>query len=153
MRLCYADDGGGWVDCCDAVSGSEARGRGGEDAAAAADVEVGEVWMRGWCCWWEACVDEVLAERVHEVEEAGGAVRVPPRGGEACEVCCFCGGDGGGGGGVLVVGGVEGSLGWCYFWFLGRLMATTVCTGQPSTALHLCLRSVPLCCLPPSLSD
>jgi hypothetical protein len=39
-----------------------------------------------------------VAKRVHEVEEAGRAVRIPPVGGEGIEVGDFIGVDGGGGG-------------------------------------------------------
>ena len=37
--------------------------------------------------------NEVVAERVHEVEDAGGAMRFPPFSGEDVEVGDFIGGD------------------------------------------------------------
>jgi len=98
------EDGGGRVDGCYAVGVREAGGGFGEDAAAAADVEVSEFVVWGWA-WGgdrgETGGDEGVAEGVHEMEEAGGAVGVPPGGGEAGEVGDFGGGDGGLGGRTL----------------------------------------------------
>lgn len=42
-----------------------------------------------------ALCDEVVAERVHEVEDTGRAVGLPPFGGENIEVGNFIGGNGG----------------------------------------------------------
>ncbi|KAG7131630.1 3 like protein [Verticillium longisporum] len=72
-----------------------AGGRLGEDAAAAADVEIAghggrrrgrRVGNRGL-----AGADKVVSQRVHKVQEAGGAVGIPPRGSEAVEVGDFLG--------------------------------------------------------------
>ena len=49
-----------------------------------------------------AGADEVVSKGVHEVQEAGGAVWVPPCGGEGIEVGDFGGGDGRAGGGGRV---------------------------------------------------
>jgi len=46
-----------------------------------------------------------VSEGVHEVKEAGGAMRVPPCGGEGVEVGDFGGGDGRGGAGGAGRGG------------------------------------------------
>jgi hypothetical protein len=46
-----------------------------------------------------ACVDEGVAEWIHEVEESGGAMRIPPAGGERIEVRYFGGINGAGVGG------------------------------------------------------
>lgn len=45
-------------------------------------------------------MDELEPNRVHEVEESRGTVRIPPGGGEAIEVRYFGGVDGGAGGAV-----------------------------------------------------
>ncbi len=72
VRLCCMDAGGGGVDGRDGRCAGEEGGGGAEDASAAADVEVAEGVGR----WWgggggrEAGADEVVAEGVHEVEEA-----------------------------------------------------------------------------------
>jgi hypothetical protein len=73
------DDFGGRVDGGHGVGCCETSGGFCEDAAAAADVEVFSLvaWRerrRGA----EAFVDEGMAVLVHEVEEAAGALRVPP---------------------------------------------------------------------------
>ena len=68
----------------------------GEDATAAADVEIAEVvdWGGGFGCagaWrWEAVeqtgCDEVVAEGVHEMQDPAGAHGIPPAAGEGGEV-------------------------------------------------------------------
>ena len=112
------DDGGGGVDGCDVTGVGEAGGGGGEDAAAAADVEIavfllvllwpggggGEEGWGGVCFSLAARGDEVVAEGVHQVEEAGRAVGIPPGGSEAGEVRDLGGGDGRGGGGRKIGG-------------------------------------------------
>ncbi|CRK14904.1 hypothetical protein BN1708_011308 [Verticillium longisporum] len=74
--------------CC-----GQAGGRLGEDAAAAADVEIAgrggrrrgrRVGSRSL-----AGADKVVSQRVHKVQEAGGAVGIPPRGSETVEVGDF----------------------------------------------------------------
>lgn len=52
----------------DGCSGGKARGRLGEDAAAAADVEVGEFVRGGWGCR-QAPRYEGVAQGVHEVQK------------------------------------------------------------------------------------
>lgn len=102
MGSCDVDDGRGWVDARHSAGVREARGGFGEDAAAAADVEVSQpTAIRRAGAGGEAGGDEGVAERVHQVEEAGGAVRVPPGGGEAGEVGRLGRGDGGVGSGML----------------------------------------------------
>jgi len=82
------------------VDGGHARGAGepggalGEDPAAAADVEKAEVGTRRRGLRGVTAADEVVAEGVHEVEEARGAMGIPPRGGEGVEVRDFDGIDG-----------------------------------------------------------
>lgn len=98
VRLCHREDLGRGINGRDGCCRLQARGRLGEDAAAAADVEVAERWGRWGGLRGVAGVDEVVAQRVHEMEEAGGAVRIPPRRGESIEVRDLGWGDGGAGG-------------------------------------------------------
>lgn len=71
MSLGDGEDGGCWVDGGDASSTRQAGGTFGENASSAADVEVGEVAGGGSVGLGAvACADEVVAEGVHEVEEA-----------------------------------------------------------------------------------
>lgn len=91
VGFCHREDGGGRIDGGDGEGGGETGGGFGEDSAAAADVEVGSfvvVVGAGWgpSAGGEAGVDEGVAEGVHQVEEAGGAMGVPPGGGEEGEV-------------------------------------------------------------------
>lgn len=97
MCFCHSEDFRGRIDGCDMVGMQHACSALGEYATAAADVEVFElpgggqrVGLRG-----VAGADEVVAERVHEMEEAGGAMGVPPGGREGVEVLYFLGVDGG----------------------------------------------------------
>lgn len=95
MGLRGGDEGGGRVDAEDGAGLGESGGGFGEDAGTGADVEDGE---RGWGRVrrrGEEGREEFVPERVHEVQEAGGALGVPPGGGEAGEVGDFGGGDGG----------------------------------------------------------
>lgn len=79
------------VDGGDGARRGQAGGALGEDAAAAANVEVGEEVGGGAGGANGALTgsDEVVAKRVHEMEEARGAVCVPPVGGEVVEVGDF----------------------------------------------------------------
>lgn len=91
----------GRVDGGDAPRAGQPRGGFCEDAAAAADVKVGEdvgeggrrVGLRR-----AAGGDERMAVRVHRVQHVRGAVRGPPFGGEGLEVGDLFGVYGGGGG-------------------------------------------------------
>ena len=67
-----ADEGGGWVDGCYVLCCWEAGCGGRENAAAAADVQVGLFVGGGWGGGrrGETGFDEVVPERVHEVEES-----------------------------------------------------------------------------------
>lgn len=72
----------------DGGRGGQAGGGLGENAAAAANVEVAEFavgWERGGLRG-VAGADKVVAERVHEMQDARGAVGVPPLGGQGIEV-------------------------------------------------------------------
>lgn len=76
---------------------------------------------RRGCCGYrgppeKAGLDELETDRVHEVEESGGAVRIPPGGGEAIEVGDFGGVDGGAGGAVVAE-----ELGICWVELMGVL--------------------------------
>lgn len=64
----------------------------------------------------KAGLDELETDRVHEVKESGGAVRIPPGGGEAIEVGDFGGVDGGAGGAVVAE-----ELGICWVELMGVL--------------------------------
>lgn len=71
VSLGDGEDGGCWVDGGDASSTRQAGGAFSENAPAAADVEVGEAARGGSVGLGAvACADEVVAKRVHEVEEA-----------------------------------------------------------------------------------
>ena len=85
------------VDGRDVRGVREARGALGEDAAAAAHVEVSELLGRRLGVRGEAGGDEVMAERVHEVEQARRPVRIPPCRRELLEVRDLGGVDGRGG--------------------------------------------------------
>lgn len=71
MSLGDGEHGGCRVDGGDASSTRQAGGAFSENAPAAADVEVGEVAGGGSLGLGSvACANEVVAEGVHEVEEA-----------------------------------------------------------------------------------
>lgn len=95
--VCFGDgeDGGRGVDGGDAPRGRQPGGALCKDAPAAADVEVGETLGPRVELGGEARVDEVVAEGVHEVEDAGGTVRIPPLSSEGIEVGYLFGVDGG----------------------------------------------------------
>lgn len=82
------------------VSLRQTSRRFGEDATAAADVEVAELGRRAWRAWrrFSTARYEGVSERVHEMEETRGTVGVPPARGERIEVGYFCWVDGGLGG-------------------------------------------------------
>lgn len=70
MRLCDLQHARCGIDGCHAVCVRQAGGGLGEDAPAAADVEVFELLLG---CEWggeEAGLDEGVAQGVHEVEQA-----------------------------------------------------------------------------------
>lgn len=78
MGLGDLQHAGSRVDGCHAQGVGEACGGLCEYAATAADVEVAQFLACGLGGCEAAGLDEVVAEGVHEVEESGGAVRVPP---------------------------------------------------------------------------
>lgn len=74
VLLGYGEDGGAGIESGDVGGVGEAGGAFGEDAATTADVEVaGRGSWRG-----DAAGEELVAEGVHEVEEARGTVWIPP---------------------------------------------------------------------------
>lgn len=77
------------IDRSNAARGREAGGTLCEDAAAAANVEVGEALWSRFELGAEAGVDEVVTERVHEMEKARGTVGIPPLSGKSIEVGDF----------------------------------------------------------------
>lgn len=103
-RMCACDFEylGRGVDGGDGSGGWEARGGLGEDAATATNVEVAEFLGRGRRVGLTgvAGLKEVVAEGVHQVEDAGGSMGVPPGGSEGVEVGDFRGVDGGVGAGA-----------------------------------------------------
>lgn len=89
MRLGHGEDFRCRVDAEHAGGVWLARGALGEDAAAAADVEVAEARGRWGELRGKAALDEGVAHLVHEMEQAGWAVRIPPARGESVEVRYF----------------------------------------------------------------
>ena len=103
--FCHGEDGRSRVDGGYGVGGGEAGGGLGEDAAAAADIEVFQPFLVGVLAerddGGEAGADEGVSVRVHEVQESRRTVGIPPGRGEAGEVRNLGGGDGGLRGAIL----------------------------------------------------
>jgi hypothetical protein len=83
----YGQHFGGRVDGSDAPGRRQPCGALGKDAAATADIEKGKIGRRGSIGLGAVTgADKVVTERVHEMEEPRGAMRIPPVRGEGVEV-------------------------------------------------------------------